>query len=125
MAINRAVDRSAMGAAQAQLARVDSEGCVDHPYRRTLLSAAGPAANRDLACCPEPDRLDITRPVGRVATFGAGIHYCLGAPLARLEGQIGLNALLQRLPDLALATEELAWQRTVAVRCPITLPVIF
>ena len=49
MAINRAVDRSAMGAAQAQLARVDSEGCVDHSYRRTLLSAAGPAANRDLA----------------------------------------------------------------------------
>ena len=49
MAINQAVDRSAMGAAQAQLARVDSDGCVDHSYRRALLSAAGPAANRDLA----------------------------------------------------------------------------
>jgi cytochrome P450 len=83
------------------------------------------AANRDPACCPEPDRLEITRPVGQVATFGAGIHYCLGAPLARLEGQIGLIALLQRLPNLALATDELVWQPTVAVRGPTALPVIF
>jgi hypothetical protein len=49
MAINQAVDRSAMSAAQAQLARVESEGCVDHSYRCALLSAGGPAANRDLA----------------------------------------------------------------------------
>lgn len=83
------------------------------------------AANRDPACCPDPDRLDLTRPSGSVAHFGAGIHYCLGAPLARLEGQIGLNALLQQLPDLALATATLDWQRTVAVRGVVSLPVTF
>jgi cytochrome P450 len=83
------------------------------------------AANRDPACCAEPDRLDIMRPVGQVAHFGAGIHYCLGAPLARLEGQIGLNVLLQRLPALALATKALTWQKTVAVRGVVELPVLF
>lgn len=81
------------------------------------------AANRDPACCPAPDQLDITRPVGQVAHFGAGIHYCLGAPLARLESQIGLNALLQRLPNLALGATELTWQKTVAVRGVERLPV--
>ena len=83
------------------------------------------SANRDPACCADPDRLDITRVPGPVAHFGAGIHYCLGAPLARLEGQIGLAALLQRLPALALATDELAWQPTVAVRGVVRLPVLF
>lgn len=83
------------------------------------------AANRDPACCPEPDRLDLTRSPTPLAHFGAGIHYCLGAPLARLEGQLGLNALLQRLPALALATTELAWQPTVAVRGVVSLPVTF
>jgi cytochrome P450 len=83
------------------------------------------AANRDPACCADPDRLDLTRTPGPVAHFGAGIHYCLGAPLARLEGQIGLAALLERLPALALATEELPWQPTVAVRGVVELPVVF
>ncbi len=81
------------------------------------------AANRDPFCCAEPDQLEITRPVGQVAHFGAGVHYCLGAPLARLEGQIALNALLQRLPSLALATDALAWQKTVAVRGVVALPI--
>jgi len=83
------------------------------------------AANRDPACCADPDQLDITRTPGPVAHFGAGIHYCLGAPLARLEGQIGLAALLQRLPALALATDVLEWQPTVAVRGLTELPVVF
>ena len=83
------------------------------------------AANRDPACCADPDQLDITRTPGPVAHFGAGIHYCLGAPLARLEGQIGLAALLQRLPALALATDVLHWQPTVAVRGVVSLPVTF
>ncbi len=51
MAINRALDRTAMTAAQAQLARVEAEGCADHPHRPALLAAAGPAANRDLSDC--------------------------------------------------------------------------
>lgn len=83
------------------------------------------AANRDPACCPDPDQLDITRAPAAMAHFGAGVHYCLGAPLARLEGQIGLNALLQRLPKLAVATTALQWQPTVAVRGVVELPVVF
>ena len=51
MAINQALDRTAMTAAQAQLARVESQGCADHPHRLALLGASGPAANRDLADC--------------------------------------------------------------------------
>jgi hypothetical protein len=49
MAINQALDRTAMTAAQAQLARVESQGCIDHPHRRSLLEASGPSANRDLS----------------------------------------------------------------------------
>lgn len=51
MAINRALDRTAMTAAQVQLARVEAEGCGDHPHRLALLGASGPSANRDLADC--------------------------------------------------------------------------
>jgi hypothetical protein len=51
MAINRALDRTAMSAAQAQLARVEAQGCADHPHRLALMSAGGPTANRDLADC--------------------------------------------------------------------------
>ncbi|HEY0629504.1 MAG TPA: hypothetical protein VGD23_09255 [Sphingomicrobium sp.] len=51
MAINRALDRTALTAAEAQLARVESQGCSDHPHRLALLNAGGPAANRDLADC--------------------------------------------------------------------------
>ncbi|WP_406472122.1 cytochrome P450 [Streptomyces sp. NBC_01615] len=59
------------------------------------------AANRDAAYCPDPHRFDIHRaPQGHLA-FGHGIHYCLGAPLARLEARVALRSLLERCPDLA------------------------
>lgn len=60
------------------------------------------AANRDAAHCPDPHRFDIRRaPRGHLA-FGHGVHYCLGAPLARLEARVALRSLLERCPDLAL-----------------------
>ncbi|MFC7261343.1 cytochrome P450 family protein [Streptomyces lutosisoli] len=60
------------------------------------------AANRDAAYCPDPHRFDIHRaPQGHLA-FGHGVHYCLGAPLARLEARVALRSLLERCPDLAL-----------------------
>jgi cytochrome P450 len=83
------------------------------------------AANRDASQYPMPDKLELTRPVGTPAHFGMGIHYCLGAPLARLEGQVGLRALMEEMPKLrpAIAVEDLTWQQTVAVRGVTSLPV--
>lgn len=61
------------------------------------------AANRDGDRYPDADRLDITRSGMQHLAFGHGLHYCLGAPLARLEGRIGIGSLLRRFPDLRLA----------------------
>lgn len=63
------------------------------------------AANRDPSRFPNPDELDLSRAASAHLAFGHGIHHCLGAPLARLEGRIALRALTERFPTLKLATE--------------------
>jgi cytochrome P450 len=62
------------------------------------------AANRDPSQFEGPDALDVTRKNVRHLAFGQGIHFCLGAPLARLEAPIALNAMLERFPNLRLST---------------------
>jgi cytochrome P450 len=84
------------------------------------------AAGRDPAVFESPDRLDVTRAPKRHVAFGHGIHFCLGAPLARLEGQIAIGGLLDRFPGLALAVppEDLRHHRAGSiVRGLVSLPV--
>ncbi|MFF1262371.1 MULTISPECIES: cytochrome P450 [unclassified Streptomyces] len=95
------------------------------PRGATVLVASA-IADRDPAQFPDPDRLDITRQDNGHLAFGHGIHYCLGAPLARLEGQIAVGTVLRRLPHLSLAVpaSELRW-RSGGLRGPEQLPVTF
>ena len=83
------------------------------------------AADRDPERFPEPDRLDVRREDTRHVAFGRGSHYCLGAPLARLEAQIALGTLFRRLPSLRLAVprSELEWRATPGFRRAAALPV--
>jgi pimeloyl-[acyl-carrier protein] synthase len=90
-----------------------------------LVVAAIGAANRDSAHFPDPDRLDITRRDNRHIAFGFGIHFCLGAPLARVEGQIAIGTLLRRLPALALGTPAPEWRGSSVLRGLKALPVTF
>jgi pimeloyl-[acyl-carrier protein] synthase len=81
------------------------------------------AADRDPAHFAEPDRLDLGRTENRHVAFGLGIHFCLGAPLARVEGQIALNTLVQRFPKLALATDTPEFRQSLTLRGLKSLPV--
>ncbi|HVS10126.1 MAG TPA: cytochrome P450, partial [Planctomycetota bacterium] len=80
------------------------------------------SANRDPAVFPEPDRLDVERCGARHLGFGLGIHFCLGAALARAEARIALSALLRRAPRLALAGEPV-WRPGIALHGLERLPV--
>jgi cytochrome P450 len=99
-------------------------GGVEIPADEFVLVALA-AANRDPERYPEPDRLDITRDAGGHVAFGYGIHYCLGAPLARLEGEIAFGALLARFPrlELAVPADDLRWRFGSLIRGLEQLPV--
>jgi cytochrome P450 len=81
------------------------------------------AANRDPERFPNPDRLDITRVSNRHLAFAQGIHYCLGASLARLEMQVAVNALVDRFPTMRLTTGEPEWEPHMLLRALKRLPV--
>jgi len=85
------------------------------------------SANRDEKVFENPDRLDITREPNKHLSFGQGIHFCLGAPLARMEAQIAVNTLLSRMPDLRLkvSPEHLRWRPSMILRGLDSLPVLF
>ena len=83
------------------------------------------AANHDPERFRHPDRLDITRQDNRHLAFGWAAHFCFGAPLARLEGQIALSTILRRLRNLALDTVALVWRCNMGFRGLESLPVTF
>jgi cytochrome P450 len=81
------------------------------------------SANRDPGVFSEPDRFDIGRHPNPHVAFGAGIHFCLGVTLARLEGQEVFRALAERFPALHLATDRLEYQPSIQFRSLKALPV--
>jgi cytochrome P450 len=95
--------------------------------RGDMVLLAIAAADRDPDRFPAPDRLDVGSADPGHLAFGHGVHYCLGAPLARLEGQVAFTALLTRLPELALAVPEdqLRWTGGGVLRGLRELPVTF
>ena len=99
-------------------------GDVVIPAGEWVLAATG-SANRDPDRFADPDRLDLNRDAGGHLAFGHGIHYCLGASLARMEAEVALGALLARFPGLSLAVPpgELRWRSTSLMNGLERLPV--
>jgi cytochrome P450 len=97
---------------------------VTIPAREWILCATY-SANFDPARFPDAGRLDVGRDAGGHVAFGHGIHYCLGAPLARLEGEVAFGALLSRFPSLALAADPatLRWRQSSLIHGLEALPV--
>jgi len=92
--------------------------------RQAVIAVMG-AANRDPERFPDPDRLDITRQDNRHLAFGWAAHFCFGAPLARIEGQIAFEGMLRRFPNLALEAGPLTWRSNLGLRGLTALPVSF
>ncbi|MBV9816988.1 MAG: cytochrome P450 [Solirubrobacterales bacterium] len=109
----------------ARLAPEDVELGGRRIARGQAVIAVMGAANRDPARFPDPDRLDLGRADNRHLAFGWASHFCFGAPLARIEGQLAFSALLRRLPRLALATDALTWRANLGLRGLTALPVTF
>ena len=97
---------------------------IELPPRATVMALIS-SANRDPEAFADPDRLDLGRPDNRHLALGAGAHYCLGASLARLEGRIAFEMLLERCPKLRLAVprEAVTWRDPGALRGVRMLPV--
>lgn len=98
---------------------IDGQRIEAGQYVRTILGAA----NRDPAQFEHPEMFDLSRRPNRHIAFAHGIHFCLGAPLARAEGQIAINTLVQRFPALAPTGDRVEWQRNHVFRALTALPV--
>jgi cytochrome P450 len=110
-------DSSVQMTGRVALEDIDDLGGKKIPKGETVLCLLG-SANRDPAAYPDrPDRLDITRPNVRPLSFGGGIHFCLGAQLARIEAEVAIGTLLRRLPDLRLDDAQTPeWRPTFVLR---------
>ena len=100
---------------------MDIAGTRITPGEFSLLLLA--SANRDPAAFAEPDVFDVARPDANHLGFGFGIHHCLGAPLARLEAQVALPALVRRAKTLERTNDELSYKENIVLRGLATLPV--
>jgi len=96
------------------------------PRGELVLAVIG-SANRDANYFDNPDSLDVTRENNKHLAFGLGAHYCLGAPLSRLEGQIAISTLIRRMPNLRLsiAPDQIRWRGGIILRGLEALPVSF
>ena len=92
--------------------------------RQAVIAVMG-AANRDPERFPDPDRLDICRQDNRHVAFAWASHFCFGAPLARIEGQIAFATVLRRMPDLKMAPCPVTWRENLGLRGLTALPVTF
>jgi cytochrome P450 len=110
----------------ARLAPADVELGGKQIRKRQAVIAVMGAANRDPQRFPDPDRLDLSRADNRHLAFGWAAHFCFGAALARMEGQIAFQTLLRRLPNLQLdPTARLVWRDNLGLRGLTSLPVYF
>ena len=116
-------DSSVQLTSRVALEDIDDLGGRAIPQGESVLCLLG-SANHDPAAYPDhPERLDITRPNIRPLSFGGGIHYCLGAQLARIEAEVAIATLLRRLPDLALDdAQNPEWRPTFVLRGLKRLP---
>jgi cytochrome P450 len=115
-------DSSVQVTGRTTLEDVDDIGGIAMPKEQSVICLLG-AANRDPAVYSDPDRLDIKRADIRPLSFGGGIHYCLGAQLARIEGEIAIATLLRRLPNLRLdEPDHPDWRQTFVLRGLNRLP---
>ena len=131
-------DRSLVPSAVDEVLRFEPPVQIDGRYVRAEIEIGGHtlgeghgvltllgAANRDPAAVDDPDRFDVGRSDTQMLSFGSGIHYCLGAALARLEGQVVLEALLERFGTWTPLDADPPWKRRLTLRGLAHLPVAF
>jgi len=109
----------------ARLAPQDTELGGKQIRKGQAVIAVMGAGNRDPERFPDPDRLDLARADNRHLAFGWASHFCFGAPLARIEGQLALEAIVSRLPGMALAGGPLKWRDNLGLRGLTSLPITF
>ncbi len=122
MAVEEILRYDAPTKVQVRVVTEDHERAGHHLEAGDLLYLCLAGANRDPAEFPDPDRLDVGRDPRQHIAFGLGAHHCLGAPLARLEGQIGLRTLFERCASVEI-TGDLAYEALIASRSLTALPV--